>query len=206
MASTITRTTWTNDTGTAANPNNDGTVVNNAALQAIYDKIDQLLAGASPYNPLVLGGSLQVDGQPRCWALNSTTQSVTDSTWTALDLDSEIFDNGALHSTVSNKSRVTIPTGQGGVYAITAQAGFALNATGIRELAIRYNGSSRLWSVTQAGHATGANPQTLQVHAYHEAVAGDYYEVVAYQTSGGALNVGNAAAQYAASLQVVRIC
>ena len=205
MASTITRTTWTNDSGTAVAPVGDGTVLNNAALQAIYDKIDQLLAGAAPYNPLILGGSLQADGQPRCWAINSTTQSVPDSAWTALTLDSEIFDVGSMHSTVTNKSRITIPTGQGGLYLVIAQAGFDLNATGIRQLAIRYNGASRLWSVTQAGHAVGADSQTLQASAIYSVSAADYFEAVAYQTSGGALNVGSGASQYAASLQVVRL-
>ncbi len=46
-ATTITRTTWTDLT----------TIVNNAALQAIYDKIDALLAAN-----LVLGGTLTAEG------------------------------------------------------------------------------------------------------------------------------------------------
>ena len=33
MASTITRDAWTNDTGTAATPNADGTILNNSVLQ-----------------------------------------------------------------------------------------------------------------------------------------------------------------------------
>lgn len=205
MASTITRTTWTNDTGTASSPNLDGTTINNAALQAIYDKIDELFAGASPYNPIIFGGSVQADGQPRCWAFNSTTQSISNTTWTALTLDTEDFDVGSMHSTSVNTSRITIPSGQGGLYLIIAQAGFALHATGIRELAIRYNGTSRLWSTTQTGYSTGSDPQTLQCQAIHEAAAGDYYEAVVYQSSGGTLNVGSASSQFAASLQVVRL-
>lgn len=204
MASTITRDTLTNDSGTAATPAGDGTVLNNAILQSyIYARIDELLAGASPYNPLVLGGALQVDGQPRCWAINSTTQSLSDSTYTALTLDTDIFDVGALHSTAVNTSRVTIPTGQGGLYLFLGQCGFAAAAAGMRELTIRYNGSSRLWGATSPGSSGGV--LVLNVFALHPATAGDYYELVAYQSSGGSLNAGSATSQYAASLMAVRL-
>ena len=62
MASTITRTTWTDDSGTPASPVGDGTTINNARLQDIYAAIDELFAGAAPYDPLVFGGTIQVDG------------------------------------------------------------------------------------------------------------------------------------------------
>jgi hypothetical protein len=187
MASTITRTTWTNDTGTASAPNSDGTVLNNSALQAVYDKVDQLMAGASPYNPLILGGAVQADGQPRCGLQNSGTVSLADSTWTALALDTEQWDVGAMHSTVTNTSRVTIPTGQGGLYAFMGQCGFAANGTGVRKLAIARNGT-RIWSVTLPG--TASDLLVLHVNSMYPAAAGDYFELHAYQTSGGALNVG----------------
>ena len=62
MASTITRTTWTDDSGTPASPVGDGTTINNARLQEIYAAIDELLAGAAPYDPLVFGGTIQAEG------------------------------------------------------------------------------------------------------------------------------------------------
>lgn len=205
MASTITRTTWTNDTGSAASPNADGTLLNNAALQAIYDKIDQMIAGGSPYNPIIFGGSVQIDGQPHCWALHSTTQSLASNSWDPLSLDTDGVDVGAMHSTVTNTSRITIPTGQGGYYAIVAQVGFALNSTGIRGVGIRLNGSSILHSQILPAYNTGAELHTIQASFHHTAAAGDYYEVVAFQTSGGALNVGSATTRSAASLIVSRL-
>lgn len=42
MASTITRFAWTDDSGTPASPVGDGTIINNAQLQAIFDAIDAL--------------------------------------------------------------------------------------------------------------------------------------------------------------------
>ena len=203
MASTITRTTRTNDTGTAANPNGDGTVLNNAELQAQYAAIDQMFAGASPYNPFIFGGAVQADGQPRCGLQNSSTVSLSDSTWTALALDTEQWDVGAMHSTSVNTSRVTIPTGQGGHYVFMGQAGFAANATGIRKLAIARNGT-RIWSVTMKGDATDV--QVLRVDAMYPATAGDYFELHAYQTSGGALNVGSALALESIYFMATRLC
>lgn len=56
--STITRTHWTDDDGSGTT----GTIINEAQLQAIYDAIDQLFAGAGSYTTFVIGGSLEVVG------------------------------------------------------------------------------------------------------------------------------------------------
>lgn len=61
-ASTITRTTWTNDTGIPAAPVGDGTILNNARLQDIYSAIDQMFSGAGSYASLTLGGLFSVEG------------------------------------------------------------------------------------------------------------------------------------------------
>lgn len=62
-ASTITRDTWTNDTGTAANPNGDGTLLANTVLQNhIYARVDQMFAGAGAYTTFTLGGIFSVEG------------------------------------------------------------------------------------------------------------------------------------------------
>lgn len=61
MASTITRTAWTDDTGTAAAPNGDGTLLNNAAKTALYDQIDQLIGGGAGYTTLTFGGAIATE-------------------------------------------------------------------------------------------------------------------------------------------------
>lgn len=54
-ASTITRVAWTDGAS--------GTVVNNARKNSdIYDKIDQMFAGAGSYTTFEFGGNVQVDG------------------------------------------------------------------------------------------------------------------------------------------------
>lgn len=62
-ASTIVRDTWTNDTGSAAVPVGDGTLLNNNALQNnVYGRLDAMFAGAGAYATFTLGGKLAVEG------------------------------------------------------------------------------------------------------------------------------------------------
>jgi hypothetical protein len=55
-----------------------------------------------------------------CTAFTSTTQNTTQNVYTVINLDSEAFDTDALHSTSTNTSRLTIPTGKGGYWLINA--------------------------------------------------------------------------------------
>ncbi|MFN2581808.1 MAG: hypothetical protein ABR498_03595 [Candidatus Dormibacteria bacterium] len=62
-ASTVTRATWVNDTGTSSAPNLDGTLLTNTRLQNdIYAKIDEMFAGAGAYATFTLGGLFAVEG------------------------------------------------------------------------------------------------------------------------------------------------
>ena len=62
-ASTITRDTWTDDTGTPAAPNADGTLINNSVLQNhIYARIDAMFAGAGAYVTFTVGGRIAAEG------------------------------------------------------------------------------------------------------------------------------------------------
>ena len=51
---------------------------------------------------------------PSCRAYNNANISMTSGAATAVTLNSERFDNAAMHSTSSNTSRITVPTGGGG--------------------------------------------------------------------------------------------
>lgn len=62
-ASTITRDSWTNDTGTAAVPNADGTLLTNTVLQNnIYARVDAMFAGAGTYTTFTFGGIVSAEG------------------------------------------------------------------------------------------------------------------------------------------------
>jgi hypothetical protein len=118
----------------------------------------------------------------------TTAQSLTNNTDTAVTFNSEVFDTDGFHDNSTNNSRITIPSGKAGKYLLTAQISFAANATGVRVVKIFKNGSIlMLPSVIAPAPATDftvINNTTLV-----NASVGDYFEVFALQSSGGALNL-----------------
>jgi len=146
-----------------------------------------------------------ISGQARCSAFHNTTQSLTDSTETALSFNSEDFDVGTLHDTSTNNSRITVPASNAGVYLAVGAAGFAPSATGLRYIVLRKNGTTKLAMVTMPSNTAGSGT-IIQVSACLSLAVADYIEVIAFQSSGGALNVGHATArEQQNSLQLVRI-
>lgn len=127
-------------------------------------------------------------GSPRCRVYNSAAFSVANNTLTAVTFDTENYDYGGCHSTSSNTSRLTVPSGGGGLYHIGGCAVFAANATGIREVRILLNGTTILArSGSTSLSASGDHP--LAIETDYRLAAADYVELVVYQTSGGNLNV-----------------
>jgi hypothetical protein len=104
--------------------------------------------------------------------------------------DTETMDNDSMHDTVTNSSRLIFQTA--GTYLVGAQAAFASNATGRREIEIRLNAAGNPASGNQI--ARGSVPATngatiLSCSRPFSTSAGSYIELFAFQDSGGALNV-----------------
>jgi hypothetical protein len=116
----------------------------------------------------------------------SGTQSIANSTDVQITFETETFDTNGLHSTSTNPSRFTAV--KAGYYQVSVTVDWAVNATGIREVSIRKNGSTVSGNVTQA--VTTATRPTRQTHSDIVSLAvGDYIEANVVQTSGGALNI-----------------
>lgn len=125
-------------------------------------------------------------------AYNDASISVANTTWVALTFNSERFDTDGIHSTATNTGRLTCRTK--GIYAISGTFDFAANGTGQRRTHIRLNGSTYIAGDTCEGNASLSailNPSTQ-----YSLGVGDYVELMAYQNSGGALNVSNSGANY----------
>lgn len=118
---------------------------------------------------------------------NSVNQSINNTTLTALTFDSERFDTGNLHSTVTNPSRITISTT--GLYLLGANITWASNVTGLRFLEIVVNNTSSICTQGVSPATPIGETTRLNVSAIWRATANDFFEVVVYQSSGGALNV-----------------
>lgn len=124
---------------------------------------------------------------PAVRAYNNANVSIANNSLQAVTLNSERFDNSGSHSTSVNTPRITAPAGAGGKYLIGAHLAYAGNGTGVRANNVRLNGGSFVSTTTLLPPgAVEAQFTTATVYALS---AADYVEMVAFQTSGGALNV-----------------
>jgi hypothetical protein len=123
-----------------------------------------------------------------CFLTKSSNQSISNATLTAITFDVEELDTDAFHSTSSNTSRITIPSGKGGKYLITGQVKFANNATGVRLFKIIKNNSGDGHDFEIPTSSVSGSFAITQSSILNLAV-GDYIEIFAYQSSGGSLNV-----------------
>jgi hypothetical protein len=129
------------------------------------------LKWAAPATPSFVGVSLQKTGDV----------TIANNTYTALLWDTENFDTDAFHSTVTNTSRITIPSGKGGKYQINAQVRWDDNTTNSREIELRKNNTL----VKTAYIAPSAVYPSNMMSVIIELVATDYLEIFARQDSGG---------------------
>ncbi|MGH7747998.1 MAG: hypothetical protein ACREQ5_25040, partial [Candidatus Dormibacteria bacterium] len=132
---------------------------------------------------------------------SSANQSTANSTDTVLAFDSSTFDTNTFHSNSTNNSRMTIRLA--GLYSIEAQVSFASNSTGVRYVVFAKNGTNNLAYI--ASPAVSGDRTTVHVYTLASLAVNDYIEVVANQSSGGALNVEGAAsdAYYETHFQIV---
>lgn len=150
-----------------------------------------------------LTGSVRISGQPHCRLRNNVVQPISHATYTALSFDTELGDIGGMHSSV-NPTRVTIPSGQGGLYIVSGSCEFAANSTGSRFLKFRVNGVDAGPRVkTDTSHATAS--MALAITNVLLLSPGDFVELFAQQTSGVVLNVGNPDPQASTTLYAVKL-
>jgi hypothetical protein len=118
---------------------------------------------------------------------HDTNQSVNNTTFTVLAFATERWDTNTFHDTVTNNSRLTIPTGKTGKYIVSAGIEWAVSSVGERFIGIRKNGTTFLRIVTQT--PTTVSDMRMMVSAIVSLAATDYIEVLVWQNTGGALNV-----------------
>lgn len=131
---------------------------------------------------------------PACRAYNSAAITTNTSVETIITMDSERFDNAAIHSTVTNTSRFTVPTGGGGKYIATGGITWALSVNGTyRAASLRVNGTTRIGQINTA--PSGSHGSDATVCSVYALAAADYVELCGTQDCGFALNI-NPTANY----------
>ena len=179
------------------------TVIDAEGDLLVGDSADSLQRLAIGSDAQVLTVDTTVDGKIK-WATpaagstfagaavtKNTTQTLSNATYTAVEYQVEDFDTDSFHSTVSNTSRMTIPSGKGGKYLITCAVTWKITSTGDRRIGIYKNGSALIYPIGIVPVA--ADDTRISTSVIYNLVANDYIEIFAFQNTGGNLNLaGNA--------------
>jgi hypothetical protein len=128
-------------------------------------------------------------GIPYCLVRNDAATSIANATETVLSWNTDVQDPDTAHDPSSNPSRIT--PGVAGQYICFCSGSWASNATGVRTLFFRRNGSGsdRAW-----GHIVNPTDgdSTIFSNFSGETLtsngSSDYFEVVVAQSSGGSLD------------------
>jgi hypothetical protein len=118
----------------------------------------------------------------------TTAQSISNNTDTAISFNAELFDTNSFHDNSTNNTRMTVPSGKGGKYLLVANLVFAANATGVRNLQFLVNNTTSI-GATRIATAGSSENTIVNCSSIIDLVATDYVEVIAFQTSGGSLNI-----------------
>jgi hypothetical protein len=124
-----------------------------------------------------------------CSITKTAGQATTNGVFTAITWDSENFDTDGFHSTSTNTSRITIPSGQGGKYLFSYfvnDAASSYPAGALMQVALYKNGSSIAQTVTLF-QGTVYFPQTATFLL--EAVATDYFEIFVNRDYSSGTNI-----------------
>lgn len=124
-------------------------------------------------------GNLRVNGKtvtnaPRCYVSKYSNHTVTGSSYNTIPFDVEYYDTHGMHSTTSNTSRLTVPTGWGGYYLLIA--GGVLSGSGTLSVTFLRSGSRvGYYGILTAGMGGGT--------AIMYANEGDYFEWSGYAST-----------------------
>jgi hypothetical protein len=121
-----------------------------------------------------------------CMLRKTADQNVLTSTYTAITFDSEVLDTDAFHDNSTNTERITIPSGKGGKYLITATIHYAANANFTRRNLVTLNGAvgSGTTICDQRTGGFSAAPSEATFVGFYSLSAGDYIQLNAFQDSG----------------------
>ena len=126
--------------------------------------------------------ALTLDG---CGVYNSVAESIASGAAVPLTFNGEYYNNGGLHSTVTNTSRLTAQ--KAGKYLITGQINWASSGTNrFLSVQIRKGGSVYLADLDVWFTYTSGPRQNISILAHLD--ASEYVELLVGQNTGGALN------------------
>jgi hypothetical protein len=125
-----------------------------------------------------------------CRLTKSGTQTISTATATALTFDTESYDTDGYHSTVTNTSRITIPSGKAGKYFIYGKISYGGTAT-VKHFQARIHKNGTLAELLE-NDSQAQYQNNRQVSSVLDLAESDYVELFAYQETGGNSTVAGA--------------
>jgi len=127
----------------------------------------------------------------------TSTQQITDATftaiaWTSGDGNPVLDENG--YWATGNNTRLTAP--HTGWYIVTSWHGWESNNNGQRYSRILLNGATVLCQDANRLTSVVGNDPNITMAVAWKFTAGDYVELMVYQSSGGFLNISNNGARF----------
>lgn len=117
---------------------------------------------------------------------NSTNVAVSTSGEAAVGCNTEDADTDGYHDTVTNNSRLTVPTGMGGKFMFSVTLRISANVQGY--VAVRKNGSGgTILGLSNFAWNSSASFGTCTMSQTVTLAAADYIEM--YNVAGGAANI-----------------
>lgn len=142
---------------------------------------------------------------PVCVVTHGAVQShTTSAAYEAVQFNTNGIDTHGLHNTATDNAVFQIPVGGAGIYLCVATVTFAANATGQRYCEWRTDGNTVLATGdSENGNATYR--AYVKPWAVIRVAAMDRIKLMAYQDSGGALNLGDTARAQQNQAAIIRI-
>ena len=186
LDSSIATAKLANDAVTAAKIANDAVGSSEIAASAVGTSE---IADGAVTNAKIANGAISL---PRVKVTRTANQEATNGATLTITFPDEAVDTDAFHSTTSNTSRITIPSGLGGDYVVMGSVTCAANGSGKRALWITKNGTLQNGSADLVNSGANAEFRITVTNLLVGLVATDYLELNFFQNSGTNLNVTDA--------------
>lgn len=122
-----------------------------------------------------------------CSVYATAAQNISTATWTAQTYGGELWDTNGFHSTATNTSRITIPSGKAGKYLFTGSVAWGSNTSTDRFGVRLYANGANDWNIDYRKGSSSNGELWQSWSVIRDCAVNDYFEVYVWQSSGSTI-------------------